>query len=162
MKQLLEQYSAALIAALTGLVLAVVFNGIQIEDTVGISDAFGEMLEQEIIEVPAEYGGKAFDTYNNRTKPVIIMQNAYAIEAGKWVSPEAFVTALDGNGKEIPAKILSSWDMDGNNVNLSIAEGGSFCFSNAGIYWVWANAEDVQGYERDVLFKCFVNEGRNR
>lgn len=158
MRQVMEQYAAAFIAVLTGLVVVFIMSGIRIGDRVGFSSVLGDVLRQEIVQTENVCGGMAFDLYKSIAAPVIVWNDIYAVEAEKRILPEACFVARNNEADVVSVQINKGWTEDGTPIELHLDEDGSFCINDIGIYWISAYAEDVQGYRRDVLLKCVVNK----
>lgn len=158
MKQVMEQYAATLFVVMTGIVITLIFAGIQIQDAQGISNVLGNAIEKEAANLEPVFGGGAFDQYKNVAAPVIGVKNIYAIEAGKRIMSEECFVAMDYHDEILFVQVKEGWKEDGTPIELNLAEDGSFCVENAGLYWLSACAEDRQGYRREILVKCVVNE----
>lgn len=157
MKQIVEQYAAAIIACTLAIALWTVLNhGIfengwsfsKVLDVI-IQDSIGEkaIAENDILE--EYFGGTALE---------IQVKNVY-LAANQEVSLQDYVTVKNRQNELVPVFLKRGWNSKWESIELGIPNDASrLSISETGVYWVQIYAKDENQKDHDWIIKLLVNE----
>lgn len=157
MKQVLEQYGAAIISVLMATtVLAVIWNG-SFGNNQGLAQVLGHLLGHSIEEGSAS-GSQAYDDYMSSAAPSIEIQNCYLVENQRVLLTECF-QAKSYEGEVLPVYLKKAWSLSGEETDLGLSsDGSSICVPEAGLYFAQVYAVDSKKKETCIQVKLLVNE----
>lgn len=157
MKQLLEQYASAVIAAMLALVLFLVIGRNVYGEGQGISQVLGKVLQYSIGE-KAIIDNNVLEELINKGILDIEVQNIYVPINEESLLSDYFCVK-DINGNETNVYLKHAWNEAGEEVEVGVsADKRCICISQAGVYWMQIFALDGNAKEHSWIVKLLVNE----
>ncbi len=154
MKQVMEQYTSAIVAVLVASVILLFLGG---SGNV-LSEAMQTLLMGDGYENCGVQTGQAFDAYKSVVYPQIHTKNKYALRAEQKANINDIYYALTGDEVWSPLLVEGCWGESGKEFAIVIDEEGYFTINEPGIYWMKLCAEGINDRDRLVLTCLFVNE----
>lgn len=160
MKQVLEHYGGAIIAAIVAMALMGILTGMPYHNAKGMPQILGEMVDMALSQADyAKNTSNAFDSYMDVRMPEIFANNSYACVAGEWVLVSDCFTAVDEYGNSIPITVVSGWSAGVTDGTIQVSSDGTEIYvSKSGVYWVKATVCTSNGRCKNVIAKLLVNE----
>ena len=157
MKQVLEQYGAALIAVLVALMLFRTIGGSGFFKGKGISEVLGMMVQYSIGDKSMVDQG-ALEELAQHSILEIEEKNVYFTVSQSRNISECFV-AKNKQGQELSLCVKQVWDRNWVEVNtMNWKSGQDIQFSETGIFWMEICAQDANQKEHSWIVKVLVNE----
>lgn len=157
MKQLLEQYASAVIAAMLALVLFLVIGRNVYGEGQGISQVLGKVLQYSIGE-KAITDNNVLEELINKGILDIEVQNIYVPINEESLLSDYFCVK-DINGNETNVYLKQAWNEAWEEVEVGVsADKRCICISQAGVYWMQIFALDGNAKEHSWIVKLLVNE----
>ena len=157
MKQLLEQYASAVIAAMLALVLFLVIGRNVYGEGQGISQVLGKVLQYSIGE-KAITDNNVLEELINKGILDIEVQNIY-IPINEESLLSDYFSVKDINGNETNVYLKQAWNEAWEEVEVGVStDKRCICISQAGVYWMQIFALDGNAKEHSWIVKLLVNE----
>ena len=157
MKQLLEQYASAVIAAMLALVLFLVIGRNVYGEGQGISQVLGEVLQYSIGE-KSIIENNVLEEFINKGILDIEVQNVYVPANEETLLSDCFcVSDTKGNVQNVYLK--QAWNEAWEEVDVGVsADRRCICISHTGVYWLQIFVLDGNAKEHSWIVKLLVNE----
>lgn len=159
MRQIMEQYGAAILAIGVALSMMYIFGQIRIENRQGLPAILGSFVENEVATLPIDVKtGKNFKVC--MATPVIEFEtkNPY-VTAGQKVKANDYIIARMDANDTIPVTVerILTESYQESDVWIS-SDKKSFRVTLPGIYWVYVYAVGENGKANKGLAKIIVKE----